>query len=99
MFLQIVKLNVSTTESVSWSEDGKVCVSEPVYIPHPLSSCEDDGVLLVTLTNYENPEQVTLLILDAQIMDEIARVTFATDIPISRTSHGPWVPYQSPNPA
>jgi carotenoid cleavage dioxygenase-like enzyme len=89
---QIVKLNVTTSESMSWSEDGKVCVCEPVFVPNPDSKDEDDGVLLVTLQNLENPERCTLLMLDSEIMMELARIEFHTKEPISHSSHGPWIP-------
>ena len=87
-----MKLNVTTSESVSWSEDGKICVCEPVYVPNPDSKDEDDGVLLVTLQSLENTDKVTLLMLDAEIMSELARVEFQTKEPISHSSHGPWIP-------
>ena len=87
MFLQIIKGNAVTKEVISWSEDGML-PGEPIFVPNPAATSEDDGVLLVPLINSNVENQATLLILDAKSMKEVARATFDIKGAFTTTFHG-----------
>ncbi|KAL8276425.1 hypothetical protein RQP46_011177 [Phenoliferia psychrophenolica] len=52
IFSRIIKLNMADhTEPPSyWSLPGDGCVGEPVFVPNPSGTTEDDGVLLTVVT-------------------------------------------------
>lgn len=63
--------------------------SEPVFIPRPGGTAEDDGVILSEVL--DGTRDVTVLVvLDAQTMTEIARIDAGASFP--QTFHGVWVP-------
>ncbi|RCH78046.1 hypothetical protein CU098_001754, partial [Rhizopus stolonifer] len=59
-----------------WDEPGCSC-AEPIFIPHPNATAEDDGVIMsiVNTTLKNGSESCFLLILDAATMQELARAT------------------------
>jgi len=83
------KTNIKTKEVTRWYEKGK-SPSEPIFVPNPNGKAEDDGVLLTALSHTEQPNAVTLLVLDAKNMKEVARVPFATAGAFTTTFHGQW---------
>jgi beta,beta-carotene 9',10'-dioxygenase len=78
-FNQLVKMDVETGESLIWDEPG--CYpSEPVFVPAPEASGEDDGVVLsVILDGATN--QSFLLALDAATWQELARAEVPIVVP------------------
>ena len=68
---QLVKINMQTGEGTNWFIADNY-PGEPVFIPHPDRTSEDDGVLLSVVLNADQKHSY-LLILDAKTMDEIAR--------------------------
>jgi beta,beta-carotene 9',10'-dioxygenase len=76
---QIQKADVSTGEVSEWSEDG--CYpGEPVFVPAPQASAEDEGVLLSVVLDARS-ETSFLLVLDSRDLGEIARARVPHAIP------------------
>ena len=67
-------------------------VSEPIFVPRPHSQTEDDGVLCVTLLGAYSQSNVTLLILDAKDLNEIARIKYTTEGSVAQSMHGIFLP-------
>lgn len=84
---QIIKFNVKTDENLTWSEDG--CYpSEPIFIKKPSVISEDEGIVLSTVLNVKKSNSF-LLILDAKIFSEMARVEVPHHIPLG--FHGQFI--------
>lgn len=92
--VSLVKLNVIEKTFVAWSEPLKT-PTEPVFIPTPDSKDEDDGILLASLLHDDVESKVTLLVLNAKDMRELARVEFNTNSAVTNSFHGPYVPANS----
>lgn len=62
--------------ALMWDQPGCSC-SEPVFVPKPDATSEDDGVILsvVNKTTEDGGESCFLLVLDAQSMQEMGRAT------------------------
>ena len=80
MFLDtIIKADVTSGEVKQWRYDNHF-PGEPVFVPRPDASTEDDGVLLtVVLDASQNTSY--LLLLDAHDLSEIARAQVPQHIP------------------
>lgn len=63
--------------------------SESIFVPNPTSSIEDEGILVNLLYNSEENHSF-LLLLHAQTMKEIARITF--DHPLPHPLRGMYIP-------
>lgn len=86
---RIVKLNVQTKETWVWQEED--CYpSEPVFVPTPEATEEDDGVLLSIVVKPGADRPGVLLVLDAMKLTELARAEVNTIIPV--TLHGMYKP-------
>ncbi|XP_054716460.1 carotenoid-cleaving dioxygenase, mitochondrial-like [Uloborus diversus] len=90
---QVIKVNTENKTVVSWSEVGTI-PSEPVFILKPNSTEEDSGVVLATLLYIDDETKVSLIILDAKTMKELARVTFKTNSSVPADFHGIFIPKQ-----
>ena len=78
-FDRLVKINISNNTYETWREEN--CYpGEPVFIPSPNSSSEDDGVIMSVILNSEKNNSF-LLILDAKSFKEIARAEVPHHIP------------------
>jgi beta,beta-carotene 9',10'-dioxygenase len=76
---QLVKMDVTTGESKTWSEPG--CYpGEPVFVHRPDATAEDDGAILSVVLD-ANAERSFLLILDAGTFEEVARAEAPHHIP------------------
>ena len=53
---------------------------------------EDDGVLCVTLLGAYSQSNVTLLILDAKNLNEVARIKYMTEGSVAQSMHGIFLP-------
>uniref|UniRef100_A0A4W3HCV4 Carotenoid-cleaving dioxygenase, mitochondrial n=1 Tax=Callorhinchus milii TaxID=7868 RepID=A0A4W3HCV4_CALMI len=85
----LLKLDVNTKELKVWKEEGYY-PSEPIFVPSPQGTEEDDGVILSTVLS---PNQVTgnqlritesynfLLVLDAKSFTEVSRAEVPIQIP------------------
>jgi beta,beta-carotene 9',10'-dioxygenase len=76
---QLVKLDAETGTAQTWHEAGTY-PGEPVFVPHPEGTAEDDGVVLSVVLD-PDAEQSFLLILDADTFTERARATVPHAIP------------------
>lgn len=86
---RIVKLNVQTKETWVWQED-ECYPSEPLFVPSPGATEEDDGVLLSIVVKPGAERPGFLLVLDAMKLTELARAEVNTIIPV--TFHGMYRP-------
>uniref|UniRef100_A0A3Q2QHK0 Retinoid isomerohydrolase RPE65 b n=1 Tax=Fundulus heteroclitus TaxID=8078 RepID=A0A3Q2QHK0_FUNHE len=90
---RIVKLNVQTKETWVWQEED--CYpSEPLFVPTPGATEEDEGVLLSIVVKPGSERPGFLLVLDAMKLTELARAEVNTIIPV--TLHGMYKPPPPP---
>ena len=89
-FSSLIKLDVQNGKELVWS-DPEYYVSEPVFLPEPGRDEEDSGVILTLLLHKENVKQLTLLILDAKDLSEVAKVHFSIRGSATPTFHGQFV--------
>lgn len=95
-FHTIAKIDTRTKTFTEWKEE-KCYPSEPVFVPNPNGTDEDDGVILsaVNSSDFDQGKNAFLLVLDAKTMSEIARAEFP-DIPrFPRDFHGMFRPDKS----
>ncbi|XP_075047214.1 carotenoid-cleaving dioxygenase, mitochondrial isoform X2 [Mixophyes fleayi] len=85
----LVKIDVVTKGLRIWQEDG-FYPSEPVFVPSPDSSEEDDGVILSAVVTPHQDKTTFLLILDAKNFTEICRAEVPVRMPYG--FHGIFVP-------
>jgi carotenoid cleavage dioxygenase-like enzyme len=78
-FERIVKADLASGETVSWSEPG-CFAGEPVFVAAPGADAEDEGVLLSVVLDSARGGSF-LLVLDAQTLDELARAEAPHHIP------------------
>ncbi|EEC14724.1 beta-carotene dioxygenase, putative [Ixodes scapularis] len=71
------KLDVESGNWVRWERPGWV-PSEPVFVPRPEATDEDDGVVLTSLLDSADEKKVSLVALDARSFEEIASAEFET---------------------
>jgi beta,beta-carotene 9',10'-dioxygenase len=84
----IVKIDVETGGVTGWYETG--CYpGEPVFVPAPSASKEDEGVLLSVVLDAEK-DRSFLLVLDAATLEELARAEAPHAIPFH--FHGNYFP-------
>ena len=83
---QIVKFDLETADESAYTCSDDVAYAEPIFIPHPSGSVEDDGVVACGAYSLTKDKQNFLLILDAKNMTELSRVYFDTLVPYY--SHG-----------
>jgi beta,beta-carotene 9',10'-dioxygenase len=82
----LYKIDVKAKEVKSWVCQG--CYpGEPIFVPRPGGTSEDDGVVLSLILDLKNASSF-LLILDATTWKELARATTPHAIPVGL--HGLW---------
>uniref|UniRef100_A0A914WRG6 Uncharacterized protein n=1 Tax=Plectus sambesii TaxID=2011161 RepID=A0A914WRG6_9BILA len=76
----IIKVDVDNKTFIQWNKDHEeeTC-SEPVFVPTPGGTEEDDGVLLCPVLNVRSEEHPFLVILDAKTLKQIARCEIMTE--------------------
>ena len=62
--------------------------SEPVFIPNPEGSAEDDGVVVVSTFNMKDKYEAGLAILDARNLKCIARAKVRANGSVTHCFHG-----------
>ena len=84
----ILKINTRTKEKIFWSEE-KNFSWEPIFVPSPDATDEDDGVLVAGYLTSGSPNKVGLIILDAKNLKQVAKVEFE-NLPtaITKPFHG-----------
>ncbi|MGH6749932.1 MAG: carotenoid oxygenase family protein [Methyloceanibacter sp.] len=75
----IVKIDAETGDVARWYAQG-LYPGEPVFVPTPNATAEDDGVLLSVVLDIDNDVSF-LLVLDATTLDELARAEAPHAIP------------------
>jgi all-trans-8'-apo-beta-carotenal 15,15'-oxygenase len=85
----IKKLDLSTGEGRVWSAAPRGFVSEPLMVPRPVSSAEDDGWVLCLVWNGARCAS-DLVILDAASLAEVAVLELPLAVP--HGLHGSWAP-------
>ena len=83
----VCKLDLRARTHTQWREPGGL-PGEPVFIPRPGGSAEDDGVLLSLVTGAGGGSFV--VVLDARSLAELARARLAEGVPYG--FHGCWLP-------
>jgi len=84
---QLVKVDVETGAAETWHEAGTY-PGEPVYVPEPTATGEDEGAVLSVVLDPE-AERSFLLVLDAESFEERARAPVPHAIPFG--FHGQFV--------
>jgi len=84
----IIKLDMSSSKSPSavWMIPEHI-PSEPIFVPRPDGTEEDDGVLLTVVLD-ERKMRSAMVVLDARSMTEVARAEMPEIFPIGY--HGVW---------
>uniref|UniRef100_A0A131Y215 Putative beta beta-carotene n=1 Tax=Ixodes ricinus TaxID=34613 RepID=A0A131Y215_IXORI len=83
----VSKLNVESGRWVRWKRPGWV-PSEPVFIPRPGATDEDDGVVVFSLLDAKDEKKLSFVALDARNFEEIARAEFETPSANPADFHG-----------
>lgn len=89
-FQRLMKLDVETGKTWIFYDKGYVA-AEPIFVPAPGATEEDDGVVLSTLLKINDLRYVALLVLDAKNMKQLARVKFTADGAVTYPFHGQFV--------
>jgi len=83
----LVKVDLETKESLYWT-DSRYVGGEPIFVPTPGATEEDDGVLLAPILSLTDEVQSALLILNAKDMTEIAKAEIPANIKVPFSFHG-----------
>ncbi|XP_078599929.1 carotenoid-cleaving dioxygenase, mitochondrial-like [Branchiostoma floridae x Branchiostoma japonicum] len=89
----LIKGDTQTKASKTWKEAG--CYpSEPVFVPAPEATAEDEGVVLSLVVKSSSGEDrsVFLLVLDGQTFSEVARAEVPSPAQACMTFHGIFLP-------
>jgi carotenoid cleavage dioxygenase-like enzyme len=81
---RIVKIDIRAGSADHW-ETGEDYLSEPLFVPRPGGTAEDDGVVLSTAID-DSGEGSSLVVLDAGSMEELARARLPHCLPFP--THG-----------
>jgi carotenoid cleavage dioxygenase-like enzyme len=81
---RIVKIDIRAGSADHW-ETGEDYLSEPLFVPRPDGTAEDDGVVLSTAID-DSGEGSSLVVLDAGSMEELARARLPHCLPFP--THG-----------
>ncbi|RUS87640.1 hypothetical protein EGW08_004625 [Elysia chlorotica] len=85
---QLTKLDLQEKCVLTYDVPDNLTPGEPVFIPRPGATKEDDGVIVSTLVANNNDVQSSLVILDAKSFQELSRASLPEDIKMSFTFHG-----------
>ncbi|PIN10543.1 Beta, beta-carotene 15,15'-dioxygenase [Handroanthus impetiginosus] len=83
----LTKIDLVEKKAKNWLDEGSI-PSEPLFVPRPGATEEDDGVVISMISD-KNGEGYALL-LDASTFEEVARAKFPYGLPYGL--HGCWVP-------
>jgi len=82
LFDVLLKLDVESKEQVAIWEQPCTSPSEPVFVPNPNGSREDDGVVLSVILD-QRAKKSFLVVLDGMTFKELARANLPIHIPLS----------------
>uniref|UniRef100_A0A1B6IFB6 Uncharacterized protein n=1 Tax=Homalodisca liturata TaxID=320908 RepID=A0A1B6IFB6_9HEMI len=77
----LVKVDTATGSVQVWKESVTSYPGEPQFVPNPMGQSEEDGVLLVPVTNTDPAIDDSLVILDAATLKEIGRASITCHLP------------------
>ncbi|KAH7693569.1 CRE-BCMO-2 protein [Aphelenchoides avenae] len=79
----IVKADLEKRSHQRWNRDHseQIC-AEPVFVPRPGASEEDDGALLCPILTSKDGDKPFVLVLNAQDMSELARCSVEHLLPL-----------------
>ncbi|CAJ0571206.1 unnamed protein product, partial [Mesorhabditis spiculigera] len=81
----VVKNDVNTGETlIHYKDDAEQLFGEPVFVPSPSGTAEDDGVILVPVMSANKRQKPIFMILDARSLREICRYV----LPVPRIPMG-----------
>ena len=85
---KLIKVDTLTGEFTSWQEENVYC-SEPVFLPRPEASQEDDGILVFSVI-WGKPHitWTGIVLVDALDLSTVARVHFQLSGPVPKPLHG-----------
>ncbi|KAG5920807.1 hypothetical protein E4U42_006066 [Claviceps africana] len=86
----LVKTDLKTREALIWNGPVGHTPGEPMFIPRPGATREDDGVIM-TLVLDGSGQKSYLLCLDAKTLEELGRAE--ADFPIALALHGSRTPF------
>lgn len=78
----ICKVDILNKDVKMWSRDDHV-FGEPVFIPRPGATEEDDGIIMVPMTDNRDDKPDSIFFFSASTMEEIGRAVFPVRIPPS----------------
>jgi beta,beta-carotene 9',10'-dioxygenase len=82
------------TNATRWGRDGWL-PSEPVFVPRPGGTAEDDGVVIAVILDVTGDEPSSfLVVLDAATFTEVARATVPHVVPFGL--HGEFIGAEAP---
>lgn len=88
---RVLKIDVESGEVKGWQRDNQFQLpGEPVFVPRPGSTKEDDGVILCPVVSAKQGEWNFLLVLDAETFEELARAEVEPSVPVG--FHGHYLP-------
>ncbi|ODN02416.1 Beta,beta-carotene 15,15'-monooxygenase [Orchesella cincta] len=79
----LCKVNTLTKESILFRLAEHEFLGEPMFIPNPNGTEEDDGIIISCVTRAIHEEKSSLMFLDGKTMKEIARAEFHNFIPLA----------------
>jgi carotenoid cleavage dioxygenase-like enzyme len=85
---QVLKLDFATGETLHWGRENALSF-EPLFVPRPGGTAEDDGALIVH-TLADDDEGSVVAVLDAASLQEMGRIELPHVIPFG--FHGAWQP-------
>ncbi|XP_074535969.1 carotenoid-cleaving dioxygenase, mitochondrial-like [Halichoeres trimaculatus] len=76
----LIKMDIKGKQMKVWEQPG-LYPSEPVFVPSPNATEEDDGVVLSVVITPNKDKSTFLLVLDAQTFEELGRAAVPVNIP------------------
>uniref|UniRef100_A0A3B4A5V8 Uncharacterized protein n=1 Tax=Periophthalmus magnuspinnatus TaxID=409849 RepID=A0A3B4A5V8_9GOBI len=76
----LIKMDLQGKHMKVWEEPG-LYPSEPIFVPSPNPTAEDDGVVLSVVITPNEDKSTFLLVLDAQTFNEVGRAEVPVNIP------------------
>ncbi|XP_074596324.1 carotenoid-cleaving dioxygenase, mitochondrial-like [Brevipalpus obovatus] len=84
---QLGKVDTLDKTAIIWKEKDHF-ISEPIFVPKPNATSEDDGVILAAAVSELEENKGFLVFLDGKSFEELARAEFTTSSPLVNDFHG-----------
>lgn len=86
----ICKFNVETKRSMIFRLKEGEFLGEPIFVPSPESTDDDDGILITCMTRAIPGEKCGIIFINSKTMTEVARAEFINFVPLA--IHGIFIP-------